>query len=529
MKRKIVILLLAFALCAPGGVPVLATYMEDFIDNDLYTESTFAEVDARFNAGENFIVLATIESCGNTRTRRTVLDKWMTKYQIPVYGIDLDTNASQPPWTMNYFGAGRGHTPYITVVKNRTALTFTADDSMIELQRYIVWNLGMGDDIDEAEFGFEYLNRMIYGAYASDRKTLENYLAPSVDIQSDNAQIRERAKDIIDASGAKSDYEKAKAIHDWVAGNIHYDWGAYYETSVGATDAVMTYMWRSSVCSGYANLTAALCRAAQIPARVVSGYGAGVDTEESFTVLFDAYQAYRRDGDLDKFKQLADRYVNHAWNEIYADGRWILVDATWDSSSEVYDNPDDVSLISYRAVDQEYFDTDISEFSLTHLFWEDVSLPPVAATPLTPVAALTASPISAAVFINGVNTPFDAYNIEGNNYFKLRDLAFVLNGTETQFSVSYDGANNAISLTSGQPYTAVGGEMTGKGAGNKTPSPTTSKIYLGGKEVSFTAYNIEENNYFKLRDVGEAFDFGVDWDASQNAIVIDTGKSYTAD
>jgi hypothetical protein len=69
--------------------------------------------------------------------------------------------------------------------------------------------------------------------------------------------------------------------------------------------------------------------------------------------------------------------------------------------------------------------------------------------------------------------------------------------------------------------------MEGKGAGNKTAIPTTSKITLDGKEVSFTAYNIGDNNYFKLRDIGAALDFGVTWDGENNTIVIDTSKGYT--
>jgi hypothetical protein len=51
--------------------------------------------------------------------------------------------------------------------------------------------------------------------------------------------------------------------------------------------------------------------------------------------------------------------------------------------------------------------------------------------------------------VNGQSVAFNAYNIDGNNYFKLRDLAYALNGTEKQFEVGWDGAANAISLTSG--------------------------------------------------------------------------------
>jgi len=38
------------------------------------------------------------------------------------------------------------------------------------------------------------------------------------------------------------------------------------------------------------------------------------------------------------------------------------------------------------------------------------------------------------------------------------------------------------------------------------------------------AYNIAGNNYFKLRDLGQAVNFGVDWDGAR--IIIDTGRNY---
>ena len=146
-----------------------------------------------------------------------------------------------------------------------------------------------------------------------------------------------------------------------------------------------------------------------------------------------------------------------------------------------------------------------------------------------PVSALEATPTASTVLVNGSNVAFDAYLIEGNNYFKLRDLAFILNGTEKQFEVSWDEDANAISLTSGEPYVAMGGEMESKGGDAKTPAPTDSKILLNGTEVALTAYNIDGNNYFKLRDVGAAIGFAVEWDGENNTIKIDTSKGYTAE
>jgi len=150
-------------------------------------------------------------------------------------------------------------------------------------------------------------------------------------------------------------------------------------------------------------------------------------------------------------------------------------------------------------------------------------------TPAPVPTNTTATPTSSSVTVNGKAIAFDAYNINGNNYFKLRDLSYTLSSTGKQFEVGWDGANNAISLTSGKSYTPAGGEMTGKGSGNQTATFTSSKIYLDGKEVSFTAYNIGGNNYFKLRDIGETFDFNVSWDGANNRIVINTSESYTRD
>ena len=71
--------------------------------------------------------------------------------------------------------------------------------------------------------------------------------------------------------------------------------------------------------------------------------------------------------------------------------------------------------------------------------------------------------------------------------------------------------------------------MAGKGSGKQTATLTSSRIYLDGKEVSFTAYNIGGNNYFKLRDIGKTIDFNVSWDGANNRIGINTSESYTPD
>lgn len=146
---------------------------------------------------------------------------------------------------------------------------------------------------------------------------------------------------------------------------------------------------------------------------------------------------------------------------------------------------------------------------------------------VTAPKTLAAVPTASTVLVNGSETAFDAYNIEGANYFKLRDLAYALRGTAKQFEVAWDAPTKTINLVPGQAYTAAGGEMSGAGEGEKTAVPTAARILLDGKAVSFAAYNIGGNNYFKLRDIGQAMNFGVDWDSTKRTIAIDTSKAYT--
>ena len=152
---------------------------------------------------------------------------------------------------------------------------------------------------------------------------------------------------------------------------------------------------------------------------------------------------------------------------------------------------------------------------------------------ITPVFAdetivFAATPAATTVLVDGRSVVFDAYDINGTIHFKLRDLAHTLSGTAKQFEIVWDGVNNAIQLIGDRPYTAVGGEMANSGAGYKAVSPTKSKTYLDGREVQLIAYYIDGNNYFKLRDIGRAFDFKVVWDGTGNTFMIDTGQEYTA-
>lgn len=141
-------------------------------------------------------------------------------------------------------------------------------------------------------------------------------------------------------AGITDDYAKVKAIHDWVANNIWYDWDlfAYMEgfgeepgTSYISPADVLKY--KRTVCDGYARLTTALLQAVGFPAKYVSG------------------RAF-----------VWGKWAGHAWTEVYVDNRWLFFDATWDSQNSYGDG----EFSEQRACSDEWFDVPLGIYSGSH-------------------------------------------------------------------------------------------------------------------------------------------------------------------
>lgn len=100
-------------------------------------------------------------------------------------------------------------------------------------------------------------------------------------------------------AGKKTNKDKAQAIHQHVISNIKYEdkeTGVAYLPSVDETLAS-----GKGMCYDYASLMAVMLRSSGIPTKLVMGS----------TTYVTEY---------------------HAWNEIYLDGKWVIVDATVDAA-----------------------------------------------------------------------------------------------------------------------------------------------------------------------------------------------------
>ena len=77
-------------------------------------------------------------------------------------------------------------------------------------------------------------------------------------------------------------------------------------------------------------------------------------------------------------------------------------------------------------------------------------------------ANVVASPQNLSV--DGVDADCDKYNIDGSNYFKLRDLAQLLSKADSRFSVLFDEQSNAVTAASGSSDHRCGKDLEEKAA-----------------------------------------------------------------
>jgi len=140
--------------------------------------------------------------------------------------------------------------------------------------------------------------------------------------------------------------------------------------------------------------------------------------------------------------------------------------------------------------------------------------------------ALSTSIVPSSQYISvnsGTAVSIPSYNINGNNFVKLRSVAYLLSGTGKQFSVTYNEVSRMINLNSGYAYASIGGEMTIPSAYTKAVVSNQS-VVLNSNYVYPTAYNIDGNNYFLLRDLAALFDFAISYSGS--TVSVNTAKSY---
>ncbi len=110
-------------------------------------------------------------------------------------------------------------------------------------------------------------------------------------------------------------------LYMYICENITYDNNKIYDLEYDYTpDIEQTYADGKGICYDYSSLLAAMLRSLGIPTKLVKGYASYNPT------------------------------VYHAWNEVYLNGQWYVIDSTKDASTGVYKpkfkNTDDYTKVS---------------------------------------------------------------------------------------------------------------------------------------------------------------------------------------
>lgn len=129
---------------------------------------------------------------------------------------------------------------------------------------------------------------------------------------------------------------------------------------------------------------------------------------------------------------------------------------------------------------------------------------------------------SANLYVNGESVTIGGYSVNDSNYFKVRDIAFLLRNTSKKFNVEWDSDLEAVRITPGADYTIVGGELSSDIADNIEVVENSTPIYVNDRQTAITAYSINGSSYFKIRDVADAAGFNIEWDGAAQAINIIT-------
>jgi len=158
------------------------------------------------------------------------------------------------------------------------------------------------------------------------------------------AEVRALALQI--TAGSTNDLQRARAIYDWLTGNIRYDTEEWAHVVGGGEDychdhdPLSVIRRGTTVCIGYAWLFNALAQSVGLRATYLIGDVRGYRGTEDDTLV-------------SAFK--------HAWNAVEVDQTWLLLDATWGASQsgQIED--------AYAPRRAYYFNTPANQLIFDHL------------------------------------------------------------------------------------------------------------------------------------------------------------------
>ena len=174
-------------------------------------------------------------------------------------------------------------------------------------------------------------------------KFCTNYVSVKDDLKVHEAVLEElRVLSNAICDGENDDYEKVRKIAYWVAENVYYNEVAASTSVNEETISLETVLeTKTATCAGYSNLFSALCNMQDIYCINMRGGTCAAVTTDSF---------------------LLSAPVNHEWNAVKLDGKWVFVDTAWLSNNKYTNNGYQKS----NSFDNIYFGMSLELMSYEH-------------------------------------------------------------------------------------------------------------------------------------------------------------------
>lgn len=127
----------------------------------------------------------------------------------------------------------------------------------------------------------------------------------------------------------------------------------------------------------------------------------------------------------------------------------------------------------------------------------------------------------ASVEINDVLSNIEAYEIRGNAYFKLSDIAEIFKDTDKEFDVLWNEEFSNFDIIADQIYSSSNKEISS--LNDISQVARVSSVLINGEVSSFlTAYDVNGDVFVDIRDLGRVLDYSISWDYITFEGVIDT-------
>lgn len=133
-------------------------------------------------------------------------------------------------------------------------------------------------------------------------------------------------------------------------------------------------------------------------------------------------------------------------------------------------------------------------------------------------------PVSADLLVDTKSVTLHGYNVEGYDYYPLKDIAYILRDSDKAFNIVEE--DGKISLVKNQSYNKNHTLFKGGDVIDGSASYVTQNFYIDDVRYTYSVSKVDGQIFMRLADITQLFDMCMVYNHVKDEIVIDTTKGY---